>query len=442
MKGTITIILLLTYSAMLHAQGYQSWLTGSSNDINTNHEPGLVLAGGGTDNDFAMQWMLQKAQGGDVVIIRTTGSNGYNSYFFSELGISLNSVESIRIDNREGANQDYVAQRIRGAEVLFIAGGDQTTYYDNWLNTKVHEAILYLINEKKVTIGGTSAGMAVLSEFFYVPTGSSLVSTEALANPYHPNSNNIGSANFISHPQLGNTITDTHFDNRTRAGRTVSFLARMAKDSNINPRGIACNERTAVCVSPNGVARVFGVDSNPNTFAYFIQTNCLIPESIPENCERGEKLHWVKDNKALKVYRVKGDQTGSASFNIANWTNGNGGEWFHWYVNNGVLIQEAGDAELCSTTSIQDTASGTKDFQIYPIPGDSVLKVAVHYTPPGGFHKLIISNSQGGHVKTMTVEHGTGILSIDISKFKPGVYTLCMQRNNTSNAGCQTFLKM
>lgn len=442
MKAIHTIILIFVISALTQAQGYQNWLTGSSTDVNTNHEPGLVLAGGGTDNDFAMQWMLQKAQGGDVVILRTTGSNGYNSYFFSELGVQLNSVESIRIDNRDGANNDYVAQRVRGAEVLFIAGGDQTTYYDNWLNTKVHDAILYLINEKKATIGGTSAGMAVLSEFFYVPTGSSLVSAEALANPYHPNSNNIGSGNFISHPQLGNTITDTHFDNRTRAGRTVAFLARMAKDSNINPRGIACNERTAVCVSPNGIARVFGVNSNPNTFAYFIQNNCAIPEGLPENCSPGQKLHWVQDNKALKVYRVKGDQVGSHSFNISNWTSGTGGEWFHWYVNDGVLNQEPGDAELCSTSSSADIQTDKKDFQIYPIPGDSILKVAVHYTPPGGFHKLIISDSQGAHVKTMTVEHGTGILSIDISKFRSGVYTLCLQRSDSGKSGCQTFLKM
>ncbi len=442
MKGLFLLLQLLFCSAWMHAQGYQNWLTGSSIDIETDHKPGLVLAGGGTDNDFAMQWMLEKADGGDVVIIRTTGSNGYNSYFFSELSASLNSVESIRIDNRDGANNDYVAQRIRGAEVLFIAGGDQTTYYDNWINTKVHDAILYLIHEKKATIGGTSAGMAILSEFYYVPTGSSLVSSEALANPYHPNSINIRSDDFISHPLLENTITDTHFDNRTRAGRTIAFLARMAKDSRVNPRGIACNDRTAVCVTPDGIARVFGIDSNPNTFAYFIQTNCSLPESLPETCEPGQKLHWVKENDALKVYRVKGDQAGSNSFNINNWINGTGGDWFHWYVNEGVLVQQAGDGELCSTSSTEETTQDKKDFQIYPIPGDSVLKVAVHYAPPGGYHKLTITDSNGAHIKTMNVEHGTGIFSIDISKFKPGVYTLCMQRSDSGKSGCQTFLKM
>ncbi|MBK7427821.1 MAG: cyanophycinase [Saprospiraceae bacterium] len=442
MKENIILLLLLFCSIWMQAQGYQSWLTGNSNDFEADHEQGLVLAGGGTDNDYAMQWMLENAKGGDVVILRTTGSDGYNSYFFSELGVTLNSVESIRIDNREGANNDYVAQRIRAAEVLFIAGGDQTTYYDNWINTKVHEAILYVMNEKNACIGGTSAGMAVLSEFFYVPSGSSLVSAEALANPYHPNSINVRSVPFISHPLLGNTITDTHFDNRTRAGRTVSFLARMAKDSNVNPRGIACNERTAVCVTADGNARVFGINSNPNTFAYFIQTNCNLPESLPENCEPDEKLHWVKENEALKVYRIKGDQTGSNTFNISSWLNGEGGEWYHWYVNNGELIQEAGNGELCSTSSAEDIKQDKKDFQIYPIPGDSILKVAVHYTPPGGFHKLIISDSKGAQVKSMNIEHGTGILNIDISKLKPGVYTLCMQRSNSGKPGCQTFLKM
>jgi cyanophycinase-like exopeptidase len=442
MKETIILIVLFFCSAYIQAQGYQSWLTGSSTDVNTEHEPGLVLAGGGTDNDFAMQWMLQKAKGGDVVILRTSGSDGYNSYFFSELGVTLNSVESIRIDNREGANNDFVIDRILGAEVLFIAGGDQTTYYNNWIDTRVQDAILYLLNVKKATIGGTSAGMAVLSEFYYVPTGSSLVSAEALANPYHVNSINIRSEQFISHPLLGNTITDTHFDNRTRAGRIVSFLARMAKDSNVNPRGIACNERTAVCVTPDGIARVFGINNNDNTFAYFIQTNCLLPESMPEICESEQNLHWVKENEAMKVYRIKGDQTGSNTFNISTWLSGEGGEWFNWYVNDGELIKEAGKGELCSTTSTLEMSQDKKDFQIYPIPGDTILKVAVHYTPPGGYHKLTITDSSGSQVKSMTVEHGTGILSIDISRLKPGVYTLCMRRSNSEKSGCQTFLKL
>ena len=54
--------------------------------------------GGATEDDNAMKWFLQRANGGDVLVLKT-GSNGYNAYFYSELGIPLNSVETIVCNN-------------------------------------------------------------------------------------------------------------------------------------------------------------------------------------------------------------------------------------------------------------------------------------------------------------------------------------------------------
>jgi hypothetical protein len=42
-----------------------------------------------------MKWFLQRANGGDILVLRTTGSNGYNSYLYSGLGVTVNSVETI-----------------------------------------------------------------------------------------------------------------------------------------------------------------------------------------------------------------------------------------------------------------------------------------------------------------------------------------------------------
>ena len=53
--------------------------------------------GGASENDEAMKWLLQKANGGDVVVLRSSGGNGYNNYLYSELGISDNSVETLVI---------------------------------------------------------------------------------------------------------------------------------------------------------------------------------------------------------------------------------------------------------------------------------------------------------------------------------------------------------
>ncbi|HET8962849.1 MAG TPA: hypothetical protein VFM99_03075 [Chitinophagales bacterium] len=52
---------------------------------------GIVLAGGATHNDDAMIWMLQRAAAGDVLVIRASGEDGCNDYFFSDLGVEVNS---------------------------------------------------------------------------------------------------------------------------------------------------------------------------------------------------------------------------------------------------------------------------------------------------------------------------------------------------------------
>lgn len=36
--------------------------------------------------DEAMKWFLNLANGGNVLVLRASGSDGYNNYFYSELG--------------------------------------------------------------------------------------------------------------------------------------------------------------------------------------------------------------------------------------------------------------------------------------------------------------------------------------------------------------------
>ncbi len=144
---------------------YTSWVVGSTADaIPTDFQAGLVLAGGGGDNNDAMRWMLNRAGGGDVVVLCASGTDGYNSYLYTSLGVTVNSVETILVNSRNAAEDPYVAQRVRNAEALFIAGGDQYDYYLYWKDTPLMEAINFLLNEKKATVGGASAGMAILGK--------------------------------------------------------------------------------------------------------------------------------------------------------------------------------------------------------------------------------------------------------------------------------------
>ncbi len=305
-----------------------TYLTGDAADVTTNATGGLILMGGGTDVDAAIKWFLQNAAGGDVVVIRSTGSNGYNSYMYNMTAV--NSVETIIIDSRVKANLASVTQKIRNAEALFIAGGDQWDYVNYWKNSATEDAINYLINTKKVTVGGTSAGLAIMGSVYYsAQTGTSVTSAQALSNPYNANVT-LGQNDFIASSLLQNTITDSHYSQRDRQGRHITFLARMMKDFNYGSiKGIGIDEQTAVCIDQAGAGKVYGINQ-----AYFLQNENLAPET----CVNLSPLTWNRSSLAVKAYKITGSLTGNGSFDANNWTF-SGGTAFHYYVNNGVLFQ-------------------------------------------------------------------------------------------------------
>jgi Cyanophycinase and related exopeptidases len=230
--------------------------------------------GGATEDDRAMRRFLQYANGGDVVVIRASGSDGYNNYMYSQLGVTVNSVHTILINSVAIANDSSVVQTVRNAEALWIAGGNQWNYISFWKNTALHQALNYLINTKKIPIGGTSAGMAIMGEYYYSAQNNSVTSASALANPYNADVT-IGYSDFLNNQLLKNTITDTHFDNPDRSGRLMTFIARIWKDQNKQIHGIACDEYTSVFIDTNQKATVYGgFPQYPNDFAYFVRIDC------------------------------------------------------------------------------------------------------------------------------------------------------------------------
>lgn len=291
---------------------------------------GMVLMGGGADVEAAFKWMIDRSGGGDVVILRVTGTDAYNS-FVNNLG-AVNSVETLKIDTRELADNDTVANIIRNAEMVFIAGGDQSDYMKLWRGTKTGAALNYLLQEKKVPFGGTSAGCAVLSGFYFSGENGSVVSDEALANPYASNIN-LYNNDFLHAPYLQNVITDQHYLTRGREGRSVAFLGRIYKDWNVVAKGIAADEKTAVCIDKDGKAKVFG-----SSKAYFILPDAA---KAPEQFTAGRAVIWKQKDQAIPVYEIQGSVTGNGNFNLANFSSAEaaGGSWYWWSVDNGKLIK-------------------------------------------------------------------------------------------------------
>jgi len=256
------------------------YLTGSDDDVAvTPTGPGLVLMGGSTEVDAAFTWWNGYLGGGDVVILRVSGSDGYNPYLYFDIG-GIDSVETLMVTTRALADSDYVAWRIRHAEGIFIAGGDQSDYVNLWKGSGVEEALMHAWGRGAV-LGGTSAGLAILGEFVFAAFNGSVTSSEALADPYHTAVQL--DRDFLAVPLLADVITDSHFSERGRMGRLIAFLARIVADGwSGAPLGLGIDERTALVVGPDGAGQVMGEGA-----VYLLTSN-----GTPTTCMAGVALEY------------------------------------------------------------------------------------------------------------------------------------------------------
>jgi cyanophycinase len=259
----------------------ERWMVGNEADaVVGSTSPALFLAGGGSDVDEAFIWAREHVQGGDAVILRASGSDGYNEYLLDQIG-GFDSVETLLVDERALAEAPYVAWQIDHAELVFIAGGDQSVYLSAWTGTPVQEA-LGRVWERQAVIAGTSAGAAVLGEFIFSANMGTVYSDEVLSNPYSPYVTL--DRNFLRLPLLDKILVDTHFGNRDRMGRMVGFVARVLSDGwGSSAFALGIDEGTAILIEEDGSAEVVG-----NGKVYLLR-----PETKPERCQPGEALEWA-----------------------------------------------------------------------------------------------------------------------------------------------------
>lgn len=336
----------------LAAQSYTAWFTGNTHDAVTQPTGGVCMMGGATEHDGAMRWFLQQAAGGDVLVLRASGSNGYNDYLYSELGVAVNSVETIRFNNTTAANDPYVHQRIQQAEAIWFAGGDQWNYVNYWRGTPVDSLVNLAIAERDIVIGGTSAGMAILGGIYFTAQNGTTTSATALANPY-ATTMTVSMEPFLEVPWMADVVTDSHYDNPDRRARQMVFMARAITDHGIAAKGIACNEYVAVTVDGNGIGRVWGEWPEYEEYAWFLQANCLTP-GTPEVCQPGTPVTWDHAGLAVKAYRVPGTMQGTNTFSLADWRTGSGGEWQDWRIVQGVFTTAPGEPMPDCTTDAPD----------------------------------------------------------------------------------------
>lgn len=318
----LLFLVFLTWLAAQAAEAphWQYFRLGNKNDVGTKPTGGTAMMGGGKDQDEAFRWLCEKANGGDVLVLRASGDDDYNPYINGLC--KLNSVSTLILPDRVAADDAGAVEIIKSAGVIFISGGDQGHYIRAWKSTATQEAMNAHVAAGK-PIGGTSAGLAVEGEFVYgalgdKPDDNDLASIDVLTNPYFDRVTLV--RNFLKIPHMENLLTDSHFAKRDRMGRTLVFLARIMQDGwSESPREVAVDEGSAVLVEPDGSGRIVGGGKG----AYFLK-----PTRKPDVCSKDQPLTFQK----IDVYRAPA----GGHFDLAKWR-GAGGTAYSLSVNDGQI---------------------------------------------------------------------------------------------------------
>ena len=217
--------------------------------VQDHHSRGFIVPVGGAEEKESNPIILRRfvdvsggAQARIAVIptasrLEDTGTR-YEG-IFGELGVA--SVRSLDFKRREDStNAEWLAFLRDEATGIFLTGGNQLRISTILGGTDVARAIRSA-NARGVTVGGTSAGAAILSEHM-IAFGKSGSTPRAGMVSLAPG---FGLTNRV--------VIDQHFRQRDRIGRLLSALA-------FNPFavGVGLDEDTAAFISPEDVLHVEG----------------------------------------------------------------------------------------------------------------------------------------------------------------------------------------
>jgi len=315
--ASLSITLMLFLLAPCAAAKWKYFRAGNAADSTATPRAGFALMGGG-EQDPALKFLCERANGGDFLILRANTEDDYAQKVNEEIRAlcPLNSAATIVFSEREDSEDPKLLEHIGKAEAIFIAGGDQSNYVRFWQDTPVEDALNGHIAAGK-PIGGSSAGLAVLGGFSFSSMIDTIHSADALADPY---GNKVTlSRDFLRIPPLAGIITETHFAKRDRMGRVLVFMARILQDGWAKQvRAIAVEEGAAVLLEPDGEAKIIGAGP-----AYFLEA-----KNPPNVCRSKTPLSF----SGIMAHRAPS----GAAFNVKNWI-GTGGDDYQLAVVNGEL---------------------------------------------------------------------------------------------------------
>jgi cyanophycinase len=169
------------------------------------------------------------------------------------MSLGADTAYNLTISSTAAANLQATFDELISAKSIFIRGGDQWNYIRLWKGTKTDSAINNVFQNGGV-IAGTSAGEAVLGDVDFSARLGSAYPDQSLLNPY--NSYLQFEDNFLNF--VPDVIFDSHFIERGRHGRLIAMLYNRYFVEGRILTGIGIDDRTALCISPDGIAEVMG----------------------------------------------------------------------------------------------------------------------------------------------------------------------------------------
>jgi cyanophycinase-like exopeptidase len=233
----------------------------------------------------------------DIVVLAASFASGGTSQsieceaLIAQMPTKINSCETITITKASGANDATATADVEKAEIVYFAGGDQCNYV-GWRGSSVYAAVQNVV-ARHGGVGGGSAGEAIQGDYIYDACRGSVTSSEALANPYR---NSISfTYDFFPWQNLDQIITDSHFVERNRMGRTMAFVARQIQDGKTSAAyGLGIDANTAVLIDKNGLGQVYG------GVAYVV-----LGDHAPEQCAARTPLTFSN----FKIWRLSAGST-------------------------------------------------------------------------------------------------------------------------------------
>lgn len=420
--------------------------------------PAYTMNGSGGVVAASMTKAIDAIRGGsgtiDVAVVAgsapTSGSKTPECDTFVGLA-GVNSCTTLTLTAAGDGNNSQVNTDIRNAEFVYFAGGDQCRYA-NWKGTSLQASVQSVI-AKGGGVGGGSAGHHINSDVVYDACTGSVLSSEALADPY--DSYISFTTGMFRWPNYANTINDSHFVARDRMGRLMAFVARSIKDGLVgggSAWGVGVEEGASLFIDAAGKATLSGPS------AYIV-----LGDHQPERASAGQSLSFSN----FKIWKLANGQTydfanrptcgyylrsvtnGVADANLYNGTplttcpppgGGGGGSSYAEVEPNNSRSAANGIATLTYPATLTGSMAGATDRDYFATELGSGQTITVNCAIPTAYDADLYLLSSSGSTLVRSVNDGAGTdESLTYTRTASGSSTVYVELEAYSGSGSATY---